>query len=180
MLRLGEPLQAMVQTDWLLCRVCGKNRQVQRDVPERVNCCGHILARLADHIALKLTRKHGIHNAVAISRVHVRPSNEVLVEQIESGDEELVRILLLIACQMVCVCPGHVQQDMWDQGRFDARIELLEQTRELADNALLPLAFVVTTVGVSVGKEIVPEWNRVDQTLHNHTHETGIAKVNQA
>ena len=59
MLWLGEPLEAVVQADRLLSLICGQDGQVQGDVPERVDGRGHVLARLADNIALELA--WGIH-----------------------------------------------------------------------------------------------------------------------
>ena len=47
------------------------------------------------------------------------------VEQVQRGDEELVGVLLLVARQVVGVCPRHVQQDVRYQRSLGARVELL-------------------------------------------------------
>lgn len=57
MLRLGEPLETVVEADGLLGLVGGEDGKVQGDVPEGIDRGRHALARLANHIALKLTLK---------------------------------------------------------------------------------------------------------------------------
>ena len=66
--------------------------------------------------------------------------------------------------QMVGVRPGHVQQHVRHQRALPAGVELLEEPRHLADDALLLVvallavaAIVVQGADVAVGEEVVPE-----------------------
>jgi hypothetical protein len=48
----------------------------------------------------------------------------VAMHHIQCSNEELVRILLFIACQMPCMCPDKMQQAMQRQGSLITRVEL--------------------------------------------------------
>lgn len=48
----------------------------------------------------------------------------VPVQHVQRGDEELVGVLLLVACQVTCVSPHQVQQPEGNVGRPVARVEL--------------------------------------------------------
>ena len=48
----------------------------------------------------------------------------VSVQDVECGDEELVRVLLFIPGQMARVGPHQVQQFEWDVRRTQTRVEL--------------------------------------------------------
>ena len=63
------------------------------------------------------------------------PVDEVAVEQVQGGNEELVCVLLLVPGEVVGVGPDHVQQLVRREGRALATEEVLEQLRDLAHNA---------------------------------------------
>ena len=58
-------------------------------------------AHLTDDVGLELAGEDGVDDAVAVGGVDFGPAgappDEVAVQQVERGDEELVRVLLLVA-----------------------------------------------------------------------------------
>ena len=58
-LGLGEPLQAVGQTDRVRVRDGG---EIQRDVPERINGRGDSLTYLTDNVTLEFSREDGVDN----------------------------------------------------------------------------------------------------------------------
>lgn len=52
------------------------------------------------------------------------------MQYIQCCNEELVGILLLVACEVTCVSPHQVQQPEWNVGRTVARVELGEQMKD--------------------------------------------------
>ena len=104
------------------------------------------------------------------------PVDEVAVEQVQGGDEELVRVLLLVPGEVVGVGPDHVQQLVRREGRALATEEVLEQLRDLAHNARVLRGRLTH---VPVREEVVPELRGVDQHLHDAAHEARVAQVDQ-
>lgn len=103
---------------------------VQAYVPERVDGRRHSRAGSADDVTLQAPREYLINDAVATSvfflfrifnAVHAVP-----VQHVQRGDEELVRVLLLVAREVARVRPDEVQQAVQRQRRLGARVELLE------------------------------------------------------
>ena len=77
---------------------------------------------------MEFSREDGVDDAVAGRAGSLFGAvNEVAVEQVQSGDEKLVSVLLLVAGQVVSVLPSHVEQQVRHQRRLGARIKLLEQ-----------------------------------------------------
>lgn len=55
----------------------------------------------------------------------------VPMQYIQCCNEELMGILLLVACEVTCMSPHQVQQPEWNVGRTVARVELLKKLRHL-------------------------------------------------
>ena len=157
MLRLSEPLETVLQADGVR-----DGGQVEGDVPERVDGGGDSLAHLAHHVALQLAREDGVHDAGALRGLDVGAVDEVPVEEVQQRDEELVRVLLLVARQVVRVRPDHVEQLVRRQRRGRAAEELLEELRDLAHDARVLRGGLAH---VPVREEVVPQQRRVDQHL---------------
>ena len=104
------------------------------------------------------------------------PVDEVAVKQVQGGDEELVRVLLLVPGEVVRVGPDHVQQLVGREGGALATEEVLEQLRDLAHNARV-LRGCLTHVPVR--EEVVPQLRGVDQHLHDAAHEARVAQIDQ-
>jgi hypothetical protein len=86
----------------------------------------HILAFLTGDVGLQPSPKRLVHNAATVRSVGQRGrlTARVVVQNIQSRNEELVCILLLIACEVACVGPDKVQQLERNVGRRRARVEL--------------------------------------------------------
>lgn len=97
------------------------------------------------------------------------------MQHVEGGGEELVGVLLLVAGHTSDVLPHQVEQLVEAEGRLVARVELLKEIGDLADEAAGRLGAVVP-----VGEEVVTEQGRVDQGLHDAVHEARAAEVYQA
>ena len=63
------------------------------------------------------------------------PVDEVAVKQVQGGDEELVRVLLLVPGEVVGVGPDHVQQLVGAEGVPVCTEKLLEELGDLTDDA---------------------------------------------
>lgn len=74
---------------------------------------------------LGLTGEDGVYDTVTVARVDVRSPDQVSVHEVKGSDEELVRVLLLVARQVVGVGPRHVEQNVWYQRRLGSAVELL-------------------------------------------------------
>ena len=86
-----ESLKTVLKTD----RVCDGG-QVEGDVPERVDGGGDALADLAHHVTLQLASEDRVHDAGALRWLNVGSVDQVTMKKIQSGNEELMSILLLI------------------------------------------------------------------------------------
>ena len=78
----------------------------------------YILAGLTLHVRLKPSVVCLVHDAAAVARLGHRRSlpTRVVVEDVEDRDEELVRVLLLVASQVAGVGPDQMEQlerDVW-------------------------------------------------------------------
>jgi len=91
----------------------GARGQVERDVPEGVNGGGDATAGLTHHVRLQAPREDAVDDAAAggaALAVHWLRALAVAVHDVQRGDEELVRVLLLVAGQVARVRPDEVQQ----------------------------------------------------------------------
>lgn len=52
------------------------------------------------------------------------------MQYIQCCNEELMGILLLVACEVACMSPHQVQQPEWNVGRTVARVELGEGMKD--------------------------------------------------
>lgn len=167
----------------MLTHRCNKRSQIIDDnIPEyRKKKFNNLLASLTDDIALQAPGEYLVDDAITVVRVvldderrGLRVLLAVPVQYVQGGDEELVRILLLVSGEMARMCPDEVEQFMEDQRRLVARVELLEKTRDLADEAAVWLRAVMP-----IGQKVVAQQRRVDQRLDYAVHETSTAQVYQ-
>ena len=108
---------------WLLRRF-DKPRKAQLKIHSRET---KLIFYLTDDVGLQLPREDRVHDAVAIGEVDLRPVDEVPVQEVQRGDEELVRVLLLVARQVVRMRPRHVQEDVRDERGLGAGVKLLRR-----------------------------------------------------
>lgn len=129
MLGPSVPLQAVYQRFWSNTTMRCCFAQVQRNVPKRIVRGGHSVAGLAHHIALQHAREDLVNDAITLA-VAMRTArvagigstsraravalafvlrlclHAVPMQHVQSGDEELVRILLLVAGQVLRMVPN--------------------------------------------------------------------------
>ena len=70
--------------------------KIKRNVPERINGGGDSLAHLTHHVTLQLPSEDRVHDAGALRWLNVGSVDQVTMKKIQSGNEELMSILLLI------------------------------------------------------------------------------------
>ena len=76
------------------------------------------------------------------------------MKQVQGSDEELVSVLLLVPGQVMGVGPDHVEQLVRREGVPVGTEELLEELRDLTDDAGVLLSGLTH---VSVREEVVPQ-----------------------
>jgi len=155
--------------------------QVEGDVPEGVYGGGDAAAALADHVGLQAAREDAVYDArarpAALAVLRLR-ALRVPVQHVQRGDEELVRVLLLVAGQVARVRPDEVQQRLQQQGRLRAAVELLKQSRNLAHEAQRRV--VVEVAHMLLREEEVSQQRGVCESLHDAAHEARVPQVDEA
>lgn len=172
--------------------------QIERDVPERIDGGRDAVARLADDVRLQSPGEDLIDDAGAVHRIWVVRRRRrrqrrcqftllpvliqfrvlaVSVQHVQRGNEELLGVLLLVARQMARMVPDQMEQTMQRQWHRHARIELLEQTADLADQTL---GRQLGAALVAFGQEVVAQQWRMDERLHDAVHEAGGAEIHEA
>lgn len=164
--------------------------QVQRNVPKWIDRRGDTLTRLANNITLQSTGEYLIDDAIAFGRIRIEDDIflvfvlvggrlgilAMMVQNVECGNEEFVRVLLLVAGQMPCMIPNEMQQSMQRYWSFGTRIEFLEQTRYLAHQTFCRQ---FRRALVSLGNEIAMQQRGVNEGLEYAIHKARRAQVQQ-
>lgn len=139
------------------------------------------MADLAGDIRLQSPCEDLVYDAVAVVGVvgllPIIITFAVPMQDVQSCDEELMGILLLVPCQVPGVSPHQVQQLVRDVGRPVPRVKLLEKGRHLTDQAG---AGALHLTAVPVGEEEISQQRGVCEGLDNAVHEAGVPQVDES
>jgi len=127
---LSESLETILQADGV-----SDGRKIQGDVPEWINCGGDTLTYLTDNVTLKFPGEYCVHDAGTLGGLDAGFVDQMSVQQVQGGDEELMSILLLITSKVMSMGPNHVEKFVRREWSFGISEEFLEKLRDFTNNA---------------------------------------------
>lgn len=119
---LSESLETILQADGV-----SDGRKIQGDVPEWINGCRDTLTHLTDNVTLKFPGEYCVHDAGTLGGLDAGFVDQMSVQQVQGGDEELMGILLLITSKVMSMGPNHVEKFVRREWSFGISEEFLEK-----------------------------------------------------